>query len=468
MKIKILLLFVLINYCFAQHATLIFNNKTYANDTLFLLIERDFISKIIDTISIVKLDKDGKGTTTIFCKEPFFVAVPLYKYRIWFCVEPNQTYTLFIPNKTLLSIEDSLNAYFKPLDFYAPTIPYDTNITQNAIIELNNTIDSILEKHLKNIKYNIKRKFVDSLINKIQSKFAYVKSNYFRNYLYYKIAWIKNLSYERDKNFIIKNYFSTNPILLNNLAYTELFDEIFVDYLSYYSLTKWGENVYANIARSKSPTELRKDLRKNPAILNDTLADLIILKGLHDAYFLKYLPNKVNFPTKQLIMTIDSMTIVAKTPELRQIAKNILRKIREKEQIDHLLENIPLYNSEGTEYYLRNFAGKYLYVSIMDFRAYNFLTEQKKIKATCSRFSNKLRVINIVLNANKANLEQIIKKEELYGEFLYPANSEKFKKQLRISALPVFFIFSPTGKIINANAPPPDENIISYFNNIIK
>lgn len=407
------------------------------------------------------------ATVDIPCKDPFFIILPLFKQQAWFCLEPNKKYTLLLPNKLYLTIEDSLNAYFKPFEFYATTIPYDSSITQNAIVELNFAIDTLIEKHLKNIRYKIKRKTVDSLLNKLDKSFTYCKTPYFQQYLFYKIAWLKHFSYERDANFVIKHYFSEKPILLNNLAYVELFNEIFYDYLSRYATTAWGENVYSSIARAKSPTELRKDLRRNPAFTNDTLIDLVILKGLHDAYFTNSLPNKIKFPIAQLKMTLDSMNIIACTPELRSIAKNIIHKINQEEKI-FIFEEYPLYDLNGEEYYLRNFKGKFLYVHICDFRSYSFLINQKKIKAIFSRFSDKLQVIHIVLYPQKDKLQKLILDHQLIGTFLTTPKPEELKRLLRTPNIPYYVLYAPNGKLFNPNAPPPEENLIPYFIDLLK
>lgn len=455
------------SFSFTQKASITFQNKTYAGESLFVLKERDFISKIIDTIATIKPNNSGLATIDIPCKEPYFIILQLFKQQAWFCIEPNKKYTLLLPNKLYLTIEDSLNAYFKPFEFFATTIPYDSSITQNAIVELNFAIDTLIEKHLKTIRYKIKRKTVDSLLNKLEQSFAYCKTPYFQQYLFYKIAWLKQFSYERDANYIIKNYFSEKPVLLNNLAYIELFNEIFYDYLSRYATTKWGENVFSSIAKAKSPTELRKDLRRNPAFTNDTLIDLVILKGLHDAYFTNTLPNKIKFPVEQLKMTLDSMAIVACTPDLRNMAKNIKQKISEEEKI-FIFEEYPLFDLNGTEYFLRNFTGKFLYVNICDFRSYSFLIDQKKIKAIFSRFSDKLRVIHIVLYPQKDKLQKLIRDEQLIGTFLTTPKPEELKKLLRKPTIPHYIMYAPNGKVFNPNAPPPEENLIPYFIDLLK
>lgn len=451
----------------AQNTNISFINKSYIGDTIYLTKEKDFITREIDTIVFSKVNAKGEWSVTIPLKEPLFVCIPLYRNETWLCVEPNQSYTIKIPNKQHLSIEDSLSNYFQPLVFYAKILNMDSSACNEAISLLDYTFDTLFQKHIKNIHFKIKRKKIDSLINTIIDRYSYVKSTYFKSYLFYKIAMLKYLSYEREHNFIIKYYFNDQPILLNNIAYSELFNQIFSDYLSYYATTYWGKGVKDAIDKYKSVTELRQVFKRNPAFTNDTLIDLVILKGLHDAHYNKNLPNIVKFSDISINTLLDSMIIIAKTKELKEIAKNIKNKIKN-QYLFTLFENYTFKDFENNDIYIRNFKGKYLYVMIADFRSYDFFTLLKQQKASLERFLDKLNVTNIVLYPQKEKLKKMILEHRLIGNYLFCVNENNLKKQLKIKALPMFMIWNPNGKIINNNASPPDERIIPYLMQIIK
>ena len=451
----------------AQKSAISFVNKTYSGDTLFLLKEKDFITGQLDTIYSSKVNKNGEWKAVLQLSEPIFVRLPLYRNEVWLCVEPNKSYQIKIPNKQLLSIEDSLNTFFQPLIFYASILNMDSSACNEAISRLDYSIDTLYQKHIRNIHFKIKRKTVDSLVNVLKNQYEYASSNYFKSYLFYKIAMLKFLSYEREQNFIIKYYFNDQPVLLNNIAYNELFNQTFSDFLSYYAATHWGEGIKDAIDKYKSPTELRRVFKKNPAFTNDTLIDLVILKGLHDVPYSNDMPNKIKFSAQAVKTVLDSMILFAKTKELKQIAINIKNKLKN-EEINVAFEDYPFKTADGEEIYLRNYKGKYVYVMIADFRSYEFLTFLKQEKASLERFSEKLKIVNIVLYPQKEKLKEMIKDQKLSGQFLFCEDETAFKHQLKIRALPLFMIWGPNGKIINNNASSPDERIIPYLMQIIK
>lgn len=463
----ILLFLETFSFVNAQKTSISFINKSYIGDTIYLIKEKDFITGQIDTIAFSKVNAKGQWTVSIPIEDPFFVRIPLYRNETWLCVEPNQSYKIKIPNKQYLSIEDSLNNFFQPIVFYAKILNMDSSACNEAISLLDYTFDTLFQKHIKNIHFKIKRKKVDSLINTMKNQYKYVSSTYFKSYLFYKVALLKYLSYEREQNFIIKYYFNDQPILLNNIAYSELFNQIFSDFLSYYATTNWGEGVKDAIDKYRSPTELRCVLKRNPAFTNDTLIDLVILKGLHDAYYSNDLPNKVKFSAISINTLLDSMIFIAKTKDLKEIAKNIKNKIKNEDEAISL-EDYAFKDFEGTDIFLRNFRGKYLYIMIADYRSYEFLTFLKQEKASLERFFNKLSVINIVLYPQKEKLKKMISEHQLIGNYLFCTNENNLKKQLKIKSLPIFMIWNPNGKIINKNASSPDERIIPYLMQIIK
>lgn len=446
-----------------------FKNKTYKNENLCVLREKDFITREYDTLTTFKVDTTGKASIKINIRKACWIKFPLFRNEIWLFVEPEKQYKIKVPNKQYLTIEDSLNAYFTPNTFYAILESNDSTEMQEAVIRLDYSIDTLVNKHIQYLHFKLKRKYVDSLLNNLIKQYEWVKSSYFQQHLFYKTVLLKYLSYERDQNYIIKYYFNDKPVVINltNQAYAEIFNQVFDDFLSYYATTYWGKNMDIVINKSKSLSELRKAFKYNPAFTNDTLIDLVIIKGLHDAYFTNDLPNKVKFSKSSIMTIIDSLIQYSKIEDISQIANNVKQKLINK-SINIAYESYPLLNEDDQEIYLTAFRGKYVYLSIQDARAYNFYTDLKKQKAVFNRFKDKIYLINIVLNGSKQKLLALKEQEQLFNIFLFCKDADDFKNKVKIKSLPLYVLFAPDGQIINDNAPEPDERIIPYIKEIIK
>jgi hypothetical protein len=452
---------------FSQNAHITFSNKSYAGDTLYVLKEKDFITNSMDTLTASRVDNNGQWNVTVLCKSPMLIHIPLYLFEAWLYVEPNSSYQIKIPNRHFMSVEDSLNAYFNPVIIYPLVMNCDSSITHTAISSFDAYYNSFIEKNVRNIHFKVKRNFIDSAVLRFKSAYSYATSSYFNHYMFYKLVLIKYLSYERDQNYVIKYYFNDKPVLLSNTAYMDLFNQLFADYFSYIRETSWGDAISDNIAKGKSPYEIRSTLKHNPALTNDTLIDLIILKGLNDACNDNNEVQKVSFPKKQVLMTLDSMKLIAKTAALRAIAQNIEQKISSN-NIMYSYDDIPFKSLSGEDLMLRNFKGNYLYVCVHDFRSYDFITDQKLIKANLATIQNKLKIITVVLYPKVNQLIEMTKKENLDWTFVTNGKPDELKKMMQIKAFPSYYLFDPDGKLLNKNAPPPNAGFVPYFMQILE
>ncbi len=468
-KIWNIIVILLLSFYINAQVTITFQNPTYKNEYLYLLCEKDFITKEYDTLTTFKVDTAGKASIKINIRKACWIKFPLFRNEVWLFVEPDKQYKIKVPNKQYLTIEDSLNAYFTPNTFYAILESNDSTEMQEAVIRLDYSIDTLVNKHIQYLHFKFKRKYVDSLLNNLVKHYESIKSPYFQQHLFYKIVLLKYLSYERDQNYIIKYYFNDKAVIFNltNQAYADVFNQVFNDFLSYYAASYWGKNIEMIINKLKSFSELRKAFKYNPAFTNDTLIDLVIIKGLHDAYFTNDLPNKVKFSKSSIMTIIDSLIQYSKIKDISQIANNVKQKLINK-SIYIAYENYPFLNEDEQEIYLTAFRGKYIYLSIQDARAYNFYTDLKKQKAVFNRFKNKIYLINIVLNGSKQKLLALKEQEQLFNVFLFCKDADDFKNKLKIKSLPLYVLLAPDGQIINENAPEPDERIIPYIKEIIK
>jgi peroxiredoxin len=211
---------------------------------------------------------------------------------------------------------------------------------------------------------------------------------------------------------------------------------------------------------------LHQTFKNNPALTNDTLIDLVILKGLHDAFYTGIISEYRSFPKKQLIMTLDSMICCAMTPEFKMIAKNI------KEKVSQMMPgteapSFSLLNLDSVPISLSEFRGKYLYLNFFDIRSYSFLNELSLLSNISKKFPKELDVITIICNGNVSQAKELIQKNDYKWHFLISENPKKIISNYNIKVLPGFYLIDPYGKIILAPAPGPDNNFEKIFSTIL-
>ena len=451
----------------AQKTTIEFNQKSYSNDSIFVLSYTDYITKRADTISKGKVDQYGHYSCTFNINQTINIFIPLDFFKLSFFVEPAKKYTIQIPQKKKLSVADELNPYFEPIEIIPGIEGSDSTELNSLISEFDNLYDSFLEKHFIKAYLTAQKSFTDSTISNIEKTFSFAKNNYFETYMQFKFNMLRFMSYQRNNDYVTKYNFNNEPLELNNVAYMDMFNNVFAHYFSVSATKTWGANLYDALAKAKSPAALRITLKNNPAISNDTLIDLIILKGLHDAFYDNNTAEYKSFPQKQLLMTLDSMIICSKTAELKQIAKHIQKKV------NLLLSgtkapSFSMLNNDSVKISLSDLRGKYLYINFIDTRSYSNQNDMALIKSVSEKYAKVLEVVTINCNNSFSKTREFCNLNGYKWQFLTPENSKQILKLYNIKALPSYFLIDPYGKIILSQAPAPDASFDKVFISILK
>ena len=104
------------------------------------------------------------------------------------------------------------------------------------------------------------------------------KNSYFKNYVDYSFAnFYSNTS--RSKAYLQKSFIDNKPILYNNYEYMEFFNSYFKGYLKAFASTKTGGSIFNSINSFADYNDLRNQFNSDKTITNDTIKELIILKG---------------------------------------------------------------------------------------------------------------------------------------------------------------------------------------------
>ncbi|MCX7955103.1 MAG: hypothetical protein N3A01_07935 [Bacteroidales bacterium] len=438
-----------------QSQTLLINNESYSNDEIFFIKYKDQLTFLTDTIKTSRFSADGYLKANLSLSEVEKLIIPLYYYEAHIFVEPIKEYELIIPDKKYLSVEDSLNPYFTAKVIY-PLVKNNKLSLQNCISAFEDDYYKFIALNYAQLKYKTQRSKVDSLCNILLNKYSNCNSTYFNEYTFYKIAQLKYLTYERNINYIIKNYFNDKKILYNNYAYWEFFNDIFSDYFLLISNEKWAQDINLIINKTKSHTELKRMFKNNPAFTNDTLIEIVILKALHDVFFHnKYKAKDYNLSKNAISIILDSLKNFGLNDHIKTYARNIIQKIKIN-NLNDFIYDLPIYSLNNETYYLRNFLGNNIYLAIYDFRAYNFLTDMKQIKAFLGNLENKIKIIILVVNCKKEKLIKLIEKEKLVGNFFLVNNINNLKNKFNI-IIPSYFFIHANGKV-EKNIVLPDEN----------
>lgn len=450
----------------AQNVTIKGNNQAYAGEKLIFFNYCDRITYLEEEAGQCTVSDNGDFYCTLSLEktEQVFVYLGLYKGMLY--AEPGETYEISLPEKAEKTPKEILNPYFKETEVYLAVLNSYQNELNFIIRQFDDIYGEFIDQYYLELTREAFRK-TDTVIVKINKLFSGVDNEYFIAYKDYKLAALRQLAYKQATNHTTFRYLTNKPVLYNNVAYMDLFNNMYRNFFSLYVLRKDGEQLFTDIVHGKSFTKLKKTLHKNMELQDDTLKELVILKGLYDAFYSGKVLEYRNFPHQQLLQTLDSVKILSLVPWHRKIAGNIIKKVT------RLLRGFDapyfeLYNKDSILIGSDEFRSRYVYL--------NFATTlsfacQKDLELLKKLYKNHKKTIEIVTISNDRDfntMKEYFQEHDYNWTLLHYANQPEILKMYNVKAFPMYYMIDPEGKLIMCPAPTPEEDIEYYLFKLVK
>jgi hypothetical protein len=459
--LPVLLIFFSASLAIAQPASVTGISKSHAGDEMIFYRYSDLITMSEEEIGRCNVDEKGSFSCQFKINETTFLFCHLGIYRLYFFAQPGKTYDLALPDKEDKTESQRLNPFFRETDLFVGI----TNIDKSDINFLINSFDLAFNEKFDNIindtykgKSNIN---VDSLINVLEDHYDQFKQPYFDTYRDYRYGLLKQLTYIQKARTTSERYFLNKPVKYNNTAFMELFNLVYDKYFIFFSRTETGNAVFKNISQEKSLYNLKKTLSTDNVLSNDTLKELVILKGLHDGFF------DDKFSRSALLTILDSLYFTSKIPEHLVIAENIRTKVT------HLLAGfVPapfeLYDVNGKLVKLDDFKDKYVYLNFCTTTSYTCLQEFTLLQKLYEKHKQRLEIVTICVDKDKQDISNLLKNTGYDWTFLHYGNKPEVVKDFDVRAYPTYFLIGPDRKLLLSPAPSPKENFEIQFFKILR
>ncbi len=431
----------------------------YAGTSIEFFTYSNQIAYSEKSLGTAKVSSDGKFTVSLEIKNPQLVFAHCGVYFLFIYVEPNTKYTIILPPKQDKKPDEKLNPYFEEKQVHLIVRECSKNgKSVDPQEELNFYIRSFddyygpyMAKYALNVATNKEMSDRDSTILKISNIFPNKDNRFYNDYKNYKIGFLQLMSLQNKSRGISNKYFLDKPILYNNPAYTELFNQVYEKYLVYFGRTPKGKVIYDDINLNKSYSSLKNTLSQDNVLNNDSLKEFVILKGLHDGFY------ATDFSRGALLNILDSLIHSTKVSEHREIGLEIRDKVT-RLLTGYSPPNFQLYDQDGKLKSLSDFKGKYTYIMFCTTQNYACITEFEQVKKLYQKHSDKLNIITVLADENFADSQKFIKGKQLPWVFLHYGNHPQILKEYDIRAFPTYFLINPEGKMAISPAPSPAEN----------
>jgi len=437
--------------------TLYGNNIEYAGQIIKVCKFSDYISKQFEIISLDTVDENGDFSLSYFQNETLLLNIPLGIYEAIIYTEPARNYQVVLPPFQQKTKADVLNPFFMPVQVYLGIKNADSMELNYMIANFNELYSNYIDANYYSIYRNPRKASVDSVINQIENNFSSNLNGFFKDYREYKYAWLKYLSYMRDTRYVIREYYHNKPFLYQNPAYMDLFNQLFANYLTLYMNTKEGERLYSDIAFAKSPKYIKQTFSNNMVLLNDTLQELVLLKGLNDAF------SQSNFPLSNLLITLDSVAITSNVPIHKKIAENINKKVLQARK-GFPAPRFELRDANGIFRKSSDYLANYVYLNFISLESFSCQQDLEMLKMLYEKHKTDFRIVSICIDDDFEKAVKYFKTNGYEWMLLSYKSQKSIVDDYKVRGYPTYYLINPEGKLSMSPAVSPSENFeLAFF-----
>ncbi len=436
-------------------------NSDYANSVIEVYSFDDFITRKLVLIASDSINNKGEFRIKVPLSETKYIQIPLGYYKGVIYIEPNTEYEIVLPEKREKTFADLLNPYFKPVDIYLGVRNSDAYELNYMIREFESIYDRYVDENYYQIFNKPVKDSVDKVISNIENLFDTIPNAYFKNFRTYKYSQLRYASYMRNNLYITNDYYNNMPLLYQNVAYMDLFNQLYSNYLSFYMNTSEGERIYSDIALAKSPYLVKETMSNNLVLLNDSIQELVLLKGLFDAFYLR------DFPHASMLITLDSIANFSEINEHKKIANNIREKVLLAKS-GYPAPEFELYDSQGAIRKKSDFEVSYVYLNFCSVQNFACQQDFKLLKELHEKYEKDFKIISISIDEDFQMAKNFFESNDYEWTLLSYKNDQKVLGNYNVRVFPTYYLIGPKGDLKMSPAVSPGENFESRFFNHIR
>lgn len=433
----------------------------WSETVISLFRYKEMITWSEDLLAETRITNTGSFEMKIEVDETTYIFTHLGIYKAFLYVEPGKAYELVLPPYHEKTPADLLNPYFEEILIQVGIANIDENDINIQMRMFDDTFVPYYNKHVVEAVEGKDFSRLDEDINRIDAHFSNDTNEYFRQYRQYRYAYLRYLSLQHKVTTVAEMLLAGKPILYHNLAYMELFNQVFENYFLYHGRTNEGKKIYQDINFDKDYHELIITLKENTLFSDNALLELVILKCLHDEFY------SDRFSRNGILTILDSLIMNADI-ELHQLIGNTVRDKITKLLSGHHPPFFSLYDLDSNLISLDHYKGKYLYLNFCACSSYSCLKEFEALQGIYARHKERLEIVTVAVDAYDETMHSFLKSKDYNWNFLYYSHQPDILNDYDIRAFPTYFLIGPDGRLIQSPAPAPGENFESRLFEVMR
>lgn len=443
-------------WLWAQPAVIQGYAPAYKGETVYIFTYKDFITYTPMQLASTEVNDSGKFILRLdSLKKCTYVYLNINNYKGDLYVLPGKLYQLMFPAPDSTHYQNPYVEHSVNLVFYI----HDTTEVNSLIMDFNTQFDIFWEKDYQYFLKKQAPRYLDSFYNAMLARYKSFNNPDFTGYMSYTIAEIGNNILEGQKT-LGEKYLKGKPILYNNYQYMQFFNDYFKDYMHDFTFTMEGGDINKFIDRPDYP-DLMEVLKINPLLRDDSLCELVLLKGLYEFYY------SGDYDKENIKILLRTIAGATKIEEDKIIAEDMLASFSGVIK-GGTAPDFALKDSKGDVNSILDFRGKYIYLAFFKTTSSASISQLEVIPTLYKQFGKKINFVFISEDENYNDLVNFLNANKGFGWAFLWDEKHRVMQQYNVKILPEYFLINPQGKFFRSPADDPSHGIGSTFDDLTR
>ena len=432
--------------------------KSYEYKEIGVWVNTDYISNTQRKLTYTVIDSSGNFLLEFKTKEIQYITLKIENNTSSMYAEPGRQYqVIFLPPDSSTyqnqnvehSVKLSINLKSKT-EINALTMDYDKRF------------DDFFSQDYKSFVSRSPQPKIDSFKTAMHTYYNTVNNTYFDAYITYTIAALEQKTKVSEKK-LFAEYIYNKPVVYTNPEYMNFFNTFYKQMLQNFALSKEGFPLTFQINDKGSLSGVINIMKRNAFLKNDTICELVLLKGLFESYY------DGSFNRSSISSILQQIASESWIAQHQLIAKNILNSF----SALHTGSPAPFFelpDKTGLTHSLTDLRNKnYLYIMFYDAKSTACLEQMKVITSFKKTYGERITFVCISNDKTNKELQEFCARYPKFDwVFLYDNSNGQLKTNYEIKLFPTYFLINPDGDFVQVPAESPDGDIDRAFFDIVK
>jgi thiol-disulfide isomerase/thioredoxin len=417
----------------------------------------DYITYTEKKLAETIVGDSGKFSMTVEVNEVSYIFLKCKKVHAFLFAEPGRKVELELPDR------DPKTQVNPEVDYKVPAYVYISDSTDMNFLadDYNAKFDEWwrgdstkhIPKHYQDFVDKDSFTALDTFHKQMDRHYTFVKNPYFMPWMDYGLASMEDGVFHSQKQ-TAKKYVIGKPIYYHNAEYMEFFNNFFKDYMYKWTARTEGAGMVAAINTILSYDSLLSAMKRLPYMENDTLRELVMLKGLFESY------TNPTFSPKNILAIAYQASTRSPIAEHRHIARNIIALFT-KLKVGTLAPHFFAVNKSGLDIDpIETYKGHYIYIFFFATWNEHAMSEFRYMADLQKKYGKKITFVSISLDPDTNAYKAFLKANPKYNwMILHYDFREKTKTDYNLFDVPAGFIIDPEGKLYVSPTDNPSGDL---------